>query len=81
VNIADRGQTSRAPRYSRGLETATRLDDVQVVHALRERNEDAFTALTRELHHSPLRIGQIYVSSKPWPRKSRRRPGSATSRG
>lgn len=46
------------------METATRLDDVQLVRALRERNEKAFTTLAREYHSSLLRVAQIYVSSR-----------------
>jgi RNA polymerase sigma-70 factor, ECF subfamily len=46
------------------VETATRLDDVQVVRALRERDEAAFATLAREHHSSLLRVAQVYVSSR-----------------
>lgn len=46
------------------METATRLDDLQVVRALRERDEAAFAMLVREYHSSLLRVAQIYVSSR-----------------
>jgi hypothetical protein len=59
------------------VETATRLDDAQLVRALRERDEGAFTTLAREYHSSLLRVAQIYVSSRPVAEESCRRPGSA----
>ena len=46
------------------METATRLDDVQVVRALRERDEAAFATLAREYHSSLLRVARIYVSNR-----------------
>lgn len=46
------------------METATRLDDVQVVRALRDRDEAAFATLARDYHSSLLRVAQIYVSSR-----------------
>ena len=51
-------------RYSRHVEAATRLDDVQLVRSLRDGDEAAFVLLTREYHHSLLRVARIYVSSR-----------------
>jgi RNA polymerase sigma-70 factor, ECF subfamily len=51
-------------RYSRPVEAATRLDDVQLVRSLRDGDEAAFALLTREYHHSLLRVARIYVSSR-----------------
>lgn len=49
--------------YSRRVETAT-LDEVEIVRALRGRDEAAFAALAREYHGSLLRVAQVYVSSR-----------------
>jgi RNA polymerase sigma-70 factor, ECF subfamily len=46
------------------VETATLLDDEEVVRALRERDEAAFATVTRQYHSSLLRVAQIYVSSR-----------------
>jgi RNA polymerase sigma-70 factor (ECF subfamily) len=46
------------------VETATRLDESQLVRALRSGDETAFTVLAREYHSSLLRVAQIYVSSR-----------------
>jgi RNA polymerase sigma-70 factor, ECF subfamily len=46
------------------VEAATRLDDVQLVRSLRDGDEAAFALLTREYHHSLLRVASIYVSSR-----------------
>lgn len=46
------------------METLSRPDDIEVVRALRERDEAAFTMLTREYHSSLLRVARIYVSSQ-----------------
>jgi RNA polymerase sigma-70 factor, ECF subfamily len=46
------------------VEAATRLDDVQLVRSLRDGDEAAFALLTREYHHSLLRVARIYVSSR-----------------
>lgn len=51
-------------RYSRHVEAATRLDDVQLVRSLRDGDESAFVLLTREYHHSLLRVARVYVSSR-----------------
>ena len=51
-------------RYSRNVEAATRLDDVQLVQSLRDGDEATFALLTREYHHSLLRVARIYVSSR-----------------
>jgi RNA polymerase sigma-70 factor (ECF subfamily) len=51
-------------RYSRHVEAATRLDDSQLVRSLRDGDEAAFVLLTREYHHSLLRVARIYVSSR-----------------
>ena len=46
------------------MEAATRLDDVQLVRSLRDGDEAVFALLTREYHHSLLRVARIYVSSR-----------------
>jgi RNA polymerase sigma-70 factor (ECF subfamily) len=46
------------------VEAAVRVDEAQVVRALREGDEAAFAALTREYHASLLRVAQIYVPSR-----------------
>jgi RNA polymerase sigma-70 factor, ECF subfamily len=46
------------------VETATRLDDAELVQALRKGDEAAFTTLVRDYHSSLLRVAHIYVSSR-----------------
>jgi RNA polymerase sigma-70 factor, ECF subfamily len=46
------------------MESALLYDEVQVVRALRERDEAAFADLAREYNSSLLRVAQIYVSSR-----------------
>ena len=49
---------------SSSLNAALLQDETQVVRALREGDEAAFTELAREYHASLLRVAQIYVSSR-----------------
>jgi RNA polymerase sigma-70 factor (ECF subfamily) len=46
------------------VEAAVRVDEAQVVRAVREGDEAVFAALTREYHTSLLRVAQIYVPSR-----------------
>lgn len=62
--LADAVSGSAQLSYCRGVETATRLDDAQVVRALRDGDQAAFVQLTRDWHASLLRVAQIYVASR-----------------
>jgi RNA polymerase sigma-70 factor (ECF subfamily) len=45
------------------METVTRLEERQLVRALREGDEQAFAALAHEQHGSLLRVARVYVPS------------------
>ncbi len=52
-------------RYSRGVEHALQLEEMQLVEALRHGDERAFEELIRMYQAGLLRVAQIYVSSRP----------------
>ena len=51
-------------RYSRGVEHAVQLEELQLVEALRAGDERAFEQLVRMYQAALLRVAQIYVSSR-----------------
>src|SRR5439155_3369085 len=53
-----------ATRYSRAVEHALQLEEMQLVEALRGGDERAFEELVRMYQAALLRVAQIYVSSR-----------------
>jgi RNA polymerase sigma-70 factor, ECF subfamily len=46
------------------VETTARAGEIELIRALRDREEAAFAELARTYHSSMLRVAQIYVSSR-----------------
>ena len=58
-----------------------RLDDRRAVALLRAGDEQAFEALVARHYATMMAVARTYVNRERWPRRSCRRPGSASCRG